>query len=97
MEDLDEATAHNDIGRIEKLKAELESLGTELASATGLGGRTRQKTDADKVRKSVSMAVSRDIDRIKDQHIALGRHLAAFINSGYTFRYSPEPPVDWAT
>ncbi len=96
-EELDEATANNDLGRMEKLKAELDHLGTELARAIGLGGRMREKTDAEKVRKSVSMAVSRDIDRIKEQHATLGRHLSAFINSGYTFRYSPEQPIDWLT
>lgn len=93
----DEARENNDLGRMEKLQVELDSLATELARATGLGGRSRAKTDADKVRKSVSMAVSRDIQRIAGEHAALGRHLLAFIHSGYTFRYSPEQPVDWLT
>jgi hypothetical protein len=82
---------------MEKLQAEMESLASEIARATGLGGRSREKTDADKVRKAVSMAVSRDIDRIAAVHPALGRHLNAAIISGYTFRYAPEQPIDWLT
>ncbi len=96
-EELEEAKRNNDLGRIEKLKSDMDSLAHELARATGLGGRSREKTDADKVRKSVSMAVSRDIERITGEHAALGRHLDAFITSGLTFRYAPEPPIDWLT
>ncbi len=95
IEELDEAQKNNDIGRITQAKAEMESLGNELSRATGLGGRSREKTDADKVRKAVSMAVSRDIERITLKHPALGRHLEKSITSGYTFRYDPEKPVDW--
>jgi len=96
-EELEEARDHHDLGRVGKLQAEMESLASEIARATGLGGRSREKTDADKVRKSVSMAVSRDIERIAGEHAALGRQLSAAINSGYTFRYAPEQPIDWLT
>lgn len=96
-EELEEAKRDNDLGRIEKLKSDMDGLADELARATGLGGRSREKTDADKVRKSVSMAVSRDIERIGGEHAALGRHLSAAINSGYTFRYAPAQPIDWLT
>ncbi|GIW56289.1 MAG: hypothetical protein KatS3mg082_2750 [Nitrospiraceae bacterium] len=94
-EELEEAKRNNDLGRIEKLQAQMDWLATEIARATGLSGRSREKTDADRVRKSVSMAVSRDIERIAGEHAALGRHLNAAINSGYTFRYAPEQPIDW--
>ncbi len=96
-EELEEAQGNHDLGRVEKLQAEMESLASEIARATGLGGRSREKTDADKVRKSVSMAVSRDLDRIASEHASLGRHLNAAIRSGYTFRYAPEQPIDWLT
>jgi hypothetical protein len=96
-EELEDAKKNNDLGRIAKLQTQMDGLASELARATGLGGRSREKTDADKVRKSVSMAVSRDIERIAGKHAALGRHLQIAISSGYTFRYAPEQPIDWLT
>lgn len=97
QEDLRIAANNHDSGRTEELQVEMDILANELSSATGLGGRARQKTDADKVRNAVSMAVSRDIKRITKKHGSLGRHLDAFISSGLTFRYSPEPLIDWRT
>lgn len=96
-EDLEEAKEDLDLGRVEKLETEMEQLTDELAKATGLRGNPRQKFDADRVRKSVSMAVSRDIDKITEKHEAIGRHLTATITSGLTFRYAPEREIDWFT
>lgn len=95
QEELHEANENNDLGQIEKLQGEMETLTTELAGATGLGGRNREATDADRVRKSVSMAVSRGIEQVGKEHAALGRHLTASISSGLVFRYSPEREVNW--
>ncbi len=97
LEDLAEARDNNDLGPIEKLENEMEALTNELASATSLGGRSRQKSDIEKVRQSVSMALSRDIERITKRHETLGRHLDAAINSGLTFRYGPQRETDWLT
>lgn len=97
QEELAEAKAHNDLGHISRTQAEMETLAAELASATGLGGRDREQTDAERVRKSVSMAVSRDIQKIDKEHTSLAAHLTAFINSGQVFRYAPEPRIDWLT
>ncbi len=55
---LDEAERFNDLGRIDQLKTELEALELQLAREIGLGGRRREKIDADRVRKNVSMAVT---------------------------------------
>lgn len=97
QEELHEAKENNDLGTIEKLEGEMEQLTNELANATGLGGRSRQKTDIEKVRKSVREAISRDIGRIGKQHEALGGHLTAFITTGLTCRYAPEREIDWLT
>ncbi|MEX0718357.1 MAG: hypothetical protein WD066_17310 [Planctomycetaceae bacterium] len=94
-EELAEAQGDNDPARIEKARGEMEILAAELANAMGLGGRKRKKEDADRVRKSVSMAVSRAIDAIRPDHERLARHLDASISSGRTFRYAPEQPIDW--
>lgn len=97
QEDLHEARENKDLGRIEKLEGEMEQLTNELANATGLGGRSRQKSDIEKVRKAVREAISRDIGRIGKQHEALGIHLTASITTGLTCRYSPEHEIDWLT
>ena len=97
QEELEEAEQDNDLGRIERAQQDLDALGTEIARATGLGGRKREKTDADKVRKSVSMAVSRAIESIGKEHEALGRHLTTAISSGQFFRYAPEHEIVWLT
>ena len=98
QEEVEEAERNNDVGRIELAKQQREALGIELARATGLSGRTRQKTDAEKVRKSVSMAVSRAIEGIGKEHESLGRHLTASISSGIVFQYTPEQEgIVWLT
>ncbi len=89
VEDLAEARANNHLGSIEKLASEMEDLTNELASATGLGGRSRQKSDFEKVRKAISMAVTRDIERIGKRHESLRRHLDAAIDRGTTLRDAP--------
>ncbi|MCO6455512.1 MAG: hypothetical protein J5I93_09465 [Pirellulaceae bacterium] len=97
QEELEEAESSNDLGGIAKVQAELEAFGTEIARATGLGGKKRERTDAEKVRKAVSMAVSRAIDSIRNEHAILGRHLQNSISSGLTFRYDPERDPSWLT
>lgn len=94
-EELAEAVANRDLGRSERAQREMEQLATELARATGLGGRNRWQSDKERVRKSVSMAVARDIKNIEKLHKPLGRHLGASISSGRVFRYAPPTPIDW--
>lgn len=94
-EELEKARANNDHSQIERLEEEKELLATELARAIGLGGRSRNKTDAEKIRNAVSMAVARDIQRIDQLHSELGRHLTISITSGQVFRYAPEKDIHW--
>jgi hypothetical protein len=93
--DLHRASEQNDVGRVEQLERQMNHLAGELARAAGLGGRSRQKSDVERVRKSVSMAVSRAIRSIEKRHVALGRHLTVPITSSLTFRYAPEREVEW--
>ena len=95
QEGLDEAERFNDLGRIDQLKTQLEAFELQLARETGLGGRRREKTDADRVRRAVSNAVTRAIDSIRDEHLVLGRHLRNSISLGLTFRYDPERDPNW--
>ena len=75
----------------------MEQLAEAVATATGLGGRTRELSDIEKVRKSVSGAVSRDLERISSEHESLGRRLTTAISSGRIFRYAPEREISWLT
>ena len=96
-DDLEEAHENLDQGRIHQLESEREQLTDILAKATGMRGTPREKYDADRVRKAVSMAVSRDVDKICKKHPALGQHLISAITSGLTFRYATEQNMDWLT
>lgn len=89
QEDIDEARLMNDHGRIAKLESDQEAFEIEIAKATGLGGKKLESTDADRVRRNGSMAVTRAIDSILDEHQVLGRHLRNSISSGLSFCYDP--------
>jgi hypothetical protein len=97
QEEFRKARENDDLAQIEALELEMEELTNAVTEATGLGGRSRQKTDIEKVRKSVREAISRDIRRIGKKHEALGNHLTTFIDTGLTCRYIPDPLVDWVT
>lgn len=96
-EELDTAKASDDEGRIARIESDMREITTEMARAMGLRGKIRENSDVNKVRKSVSMAVSRAVDSIRDEHKALGTHLLSFISSGMVFRYSPDRKIDWLT
>jgi hypothetical protein len=96
-EEIADAEACHDAGRLERAQAERQQLVDELTRTAGLGGKLRERSDADRVRKSVSMAVNRDIENIAKHHEELGRHLQVSISSGLQFRYTPETPIDWLT
>ncbi len=96
QEELQNAKENNDLGRIERAQDQMDALGTEIARATGLGGRKRELTDAEKVRKAVSNAVTRAIDSFdekKDKELI--QHLRASISSGRFFKYAPEQSIEW--
>jgi hypothetical protein len=97
QEELQEAEGSNDLGRIDQLQSEMDAFATEIARATGLGGKKRERTDSEKIRKAVSMAVSRAIDSIRNEHAVLGRHLQNSISPGLIFRYEPERDPRWLT
>jgi len=96
-EELDTAMASDDEGRFARIESDMRQITKEIARSMGLGGKIRENTDVDKVRKSVSMAVSRAVDSIRDEHKVLGKHLLSFISSGTIFRYSPDRKIDWLT
>lgn len=91
------ARENDDLAKIESVELEMDQLTNAVMEATGLGGRSRQKTEIEKVRKSVREAISRDIRTIGKKHRALGNHLTTFTDTGHTCRYIPDPLVEWVT
>jgi hypothetical protein len=74
-EELEKATSFNDPARQEKLGSEREDILNQIKSAQGLGGRVRQKFDAERSRKTVCKAISRSIEAIEKVHPELGLQL----------------------
>jgi hypothetical protein len=89
-EEIEEAEANNDIGRVESLRAELDALTDQLRQATGLGGRSRRAaSNADRVRVAVTRRIRAAIVQIEKHHPPLGAHLTETIHTGYFCSYGP--------
>jgi hypothetical protein len=91
---LAQATRDHDLGRKETLGLELEQLTDQVLSAQGLGGKSRSShDDREKIRKSVSMAIDRAIQNIRQHHPALATHLNLHIERGHILTYSGN--INW--
>jgi tetratricopeptide (TPR) repeat protein len=96
--ELEEARELGDEARQEALGLELEAIGAQLASAVGLGGRSRRTgSPVERARQSVTKALRRVQLRIAEEHPRLGRHLEASLRTGTScvFRTDPDRPVRW--
>ncbi|MGH7855697.1 MAG: hypothetical protein ACREQY_00070, partial [Candidatus Binatia bacterium] len=94
--ELEDAERQNDLGRTSKIKQEIEFLAGELASAYGLGGRSRRMGDpAERARKTVTSRIRDSLVRIRRAHGPLSQHLARSIKTGVFCSYVPEQPVRW--
>ena len=97
-DELAEAGADNDPAREERIQRELDMLTAQIIQATGLGGRKRKASDdAERARKAVSNAMTRAMDRIREEHPALWRHLDKAMSCGLFFSYSPGESIAWVT
>jgi tetratricopeptide (TPR) repeat protein len=99
-EELREAEAHANIGRAERLRAELDVLVEQIQSATGLGGRPRSFAGPDeRARTAVRKAIMRAIDAIEAADRSIGSLLRSTITTGRTCIYTPSPeqPITWST
>src|SRR5262249_21831089 len=98
-EELEEARRFNDVGRCERLEAEIGMLTQELSRAVGLGGRTRKAgSAAERARVNVSRAIAAAVKKIAEDHPKLGEHLAARVHTGTVASYTPDPlmTVHWS-
>lgn len=93
-EQLADAEACNDVGRLQALRAELDLLTQELAAA---GRGKRAASHAERARVTVSKGIHAALKRIDAAHPALGRHLRATIRTGYFCSYTPDPmlQIEW--
>lgn len=97
-EEIREAETNNDIGRMQLLKEDFEAVTTEIARATGLGGRNRKAADdRERARQAVSVAIRRALRVIKKEHEVLWWHLHNSLNIGDFLSYQPEKPTSWVT
>jgi hypothetical protein len=89
--ELEEAEAHNDSGRLERLRAESEALTAELSRSVALGGRARRAgAAAERARVNVQRRLTEAIRRIEEAHAPLGLHLRQAIRTGMFCSYAPE-------
>lgn len=88
--ELEEARARNDLGRAEKLAAELEAVTDELLAGTGLGGRTRKAgSRVERARVNVQRRLKDAIKRLGTEDAALGRYLDATVRTGTFCSFVP--------
>jgi len=89
-------TRWGDSGRAARLGEEIDFLTEDLASALGVGGRSRKAGDvADRARKAVTSRIRDTIARIAKEHPTLGRHLENAIRTGLFCCYNPDRSPNW--
>lgn len=97
QEELDEARAFNDLGRMKRLEEAIEQLMHELAHTVGGRRQFRVGSAAERARVSVAMALKVVMNKIAHYHPPLNRHLSCTIKTGAYCAYTPDPrvPVAW--
>lgn len=95
-EEIREAEQMNDLGRSEKLTAELDQLTSHITNAMGLGNRIRRlKAPAERARAAATWRIRSAIKKIDAVHPALGQHLTNSIRTGTFCSYNPEKKLSW--
>lgn len=97
-EDIDDATAANDLGRLALAQRDREYLIVELQRAVGLRGRARTTGgSAERARSSVTRSIRYALKRLADHQPELAAHLEGRIRTGAYCCYEPDPllAVTW--
>ena len=97
-EELGDARANNDLGKIDALESEKGWIESELGTAKGLGGEIRKLgNDRNKVRNRVGNAIRRALEKIKQYDRPLSDHLQKpILNLGHTLSYVPRDGLTWS-
>lgn len=99
-EQVEEGEAFNDPERVARAQAEIDALLTQLAHATGLGGRDRKAiTEAERARSSITKAIKAALVRLGQANERLGEHFEVTVRTGVFCSYTPDPhaPAVWET
>jgi hypothetical protein len=95
-QEVDDATAANDIGRAERATAERDALVEHLTAAYGLGGRARRGGDPrERARTAVTARVREAIKRVVEADAELGEHLRRSVQTGTFCTYDPVSELRW--
>jgi hypothetical protein len=97
-DELAEAAAYGDLGRTDRLRAEMEFLTEELASAMGIGGSPRRVGGpSERARSAVTQNIRSALKRLVQALPVLDAPLARRIRTGAFCVYEPDPsrPVPW--
>jgi tetratricopeptide (TPR) repeat protein len=91
-EDLADAEARSDLGWIDRLRTEAETIETELTRAFAAGGRARRSgAAAERARSAVTRRVREAIAKISEHDKELGQHLEWAVRTGITCSYRANP------
>jgi tetratricopeptide (TPR) repeat protein len=96
-EEVAEAERFADPERVAQLGEERDALVGELASAVGLGGRSRRTpSSVERARKAVTNRIRDTLARIEREDPELGAHLRRSVSMGSECSYRPEPRSPWS-
>lgn len=85
-----DAEALGNVERAQALRGEMEAVASELAKATGRGGRSRRGESAvDRARSAVQRRIKDALDRIAGEDEELGQWLKRSISTGNYCRFTP--------
>jgi hypothetical protein len=91
-DDIDEARAMNDPGRIELAERDREYLVTEITRSVGLGNRHRTTAGSpERARTSVTRSIRYSLRQLADVQPDLATHLQQCVRTGIYCRYEPDP------
>jgi tetratricopeptide (TPR) repeat protein len=97
-EELEEAERHHDAGRSERLRGEVHAIAEQLATAVGLGGRSRVATDnTERARSAVTKRIKEALAKVDREHPRLGGYLRDTIRTGTFCSYAldKQRAVQW--
>ena len=97
-EEIDDADAAHDLGRLALAESDREHLVAELTRAFGIDGRPRTVgDDVERARGSVTRSLRYALRRLRELQPELGEHLDQHVRTGTYCSYRPDPitPVTW--